>query len=105
MLFRKTGDNDGSAVKGTFTTKAASSVGHGGHAIALIDNKIYAYGGSNAALNTVMEVYNIATKVWAALPDGTLTTYLGCTVTTPDGVWAHGGGTDSAVFNNLTKIS
>lgn len=67
MLFRKPVVGDGSIVAGAFTPKAASSVGHGGHAIALIDNKIYVYGGSNAVLNTVMEVYDIATDKWTVV--------------------------------------
>lgn len=68
LLFNKSIKDDGGNIKGDFVSKTASSVGHGGHAIALIDNKIYAYGGSNAVLNTVMEVYDIATDKWTVVP-------------------------------------
>lgn len=54
-------------IKGEYNSLTDATVARDGHAVGLINNKLYIFGGSRTALNSVMEMYDISTKVWSTV--------------------------------------
>lgn len=54
-------------LKGEFKELTNAAVARDGHAVGLINNKLYIFGGSRTSLNSVMEMYDIVTKTWSVI--------------------------------------